>query len=200
MRRIHFLCLCVLASALKPPRRQTGALRPRARAPVAKESVLGVPRGGGISWGRALSRGVAEIIILYAAFPAFKSNRVFLYVVPMNLGFAHNVVLRLLSLGQIMTLDDVQTKRLRAVGLATSLAIYIGSFCKAWHPRLAHDIFEPKSGFLTWSVLAYWAYALKQIYLAGGRAAVLSKETLGPAACAIAAYFLLANLPELLGF
>ena len=30
-------------------------------------------------------------------------------------------------------------------------------------------------------------------------AAVLSKEALGPAACAIAAYFLLANLPELLG-
>ena len=72
-------------------------------------------------------------------------------------------------------------------------------FCKAWHPRLAHDIFEPKSGFLTWSVLAYWAYALEQIYLAGGRAAVLSKEALGPAACAIAGYFLLANLPELSG-
>ena len=117
----------------------------------------------------------------------------------LNLAFEHNVVLRLLSLGQIMTLDDVQTKRLRAVGLVTSLAVYIGSFCKAWHPRLARDIFVPKSGCLTWSVLAYWAYALKQIYLAGGRAAVLSKEALGPAACAIAGYFLLANLPELSG-
>ena len=112
MRRIHFLCLGVLASALKPPRRQAAAVRPLARAPVAKASILGVPtvpRGGGrpIPWGRA--------------------------------------------------------------------------------------------GLLTWSVLAYWAYALKQIYLAGGRAAVLSKETLGPAACAIAGYFLLANLPELTG-
>ena len=65
----------------------------------------------------------------------------------------------------------------------------IGSFCKPW----------PKSGLLTWSVLAYWAYALKQIYKEAGMAAVLSKEALGPAACAIAAYFLLANLPELLG-
>ena len=107
----------------------------------------------------------------------------------LNLAFEHNVVLRLLSLGQIMNLDDVQTKRLRAVGLATSLAIYIGSFCKPW----------PKSGFLTWSVLAYWAYALKQIYKEAGMAAVLSKEALGPAACAIAGYFLIANLPELLG-
>ena len=98
-----------------------------------------------------------------------------------------------------MNLDVIQTKWLRAVGLATSLVLYIGSFCKAWHPRLARDIFVPKSGFLTWSVLAYWGYALKQIYLAGGRAAVLSKEALGPAACAIAGYFLLANLPELLG-
>ena len=154
MRRIPFLCLCALASALKPSRRQTGAVRPRARAPVAK-GILGVPRGGGRP-------------------------------IP---GFAHNVVLRLLSLGQIVNLDDLQTKRLRAVGLATSLAIYIGSFCKPW----------PKEGFLTWSVLAYWAYALKQIYLAGGRAAVLSKEALGPAACAIVGYFLLANLPELSG-
>ena len=101
------MCLC-LATALKPVR-QTGAVRPRARAPVAKAVILGVTRGGGrpIPW---------------------------------------------------------------------------------------------KSGLLTWSVLAYWAYALKQIYLAGGRAAVLSKEALGPAACAIAGYFLLANLPELLGF
>ena len=98
-----------------------------------------------------------------------------------------------------MNLDVIQTKWHRAAGLATSLTLYIGSFCKAWHPRLARDIFVPKSGFLTWSVLAYWAYALKQICLAGGRAAVLSKEALGPAACAIAAYFLLANLPELLG-
>ena len=108
MRRIHFWCLCVLASALKPPSRQTGAVRPRARAPVAKAVILGVTRGGGrpIPW---------------------------------------------------------------------------------------------KSGLLTWSVLAYWAYALKQIYLAGGRAAALSKEALGPAACAIAGYFLLANLPELSG-
>ena len=156
MRSIHFLCLCALASALKPPRRQDAAVRPRARAPVAKASILGVPtvpRGGG----RSTSR---------------------------------NVVLRLLSLGQIMDLDMIEKKWLRAVGLTTSLAIYIGSFCKPW----------PKSGLLTWSVLAYWAYALKQIYLAGGRAAVLSKEALGPAACAIAAYFLLANLPELLGF
>ena len=108
MRRIHCLCLCVLATALKPPSRQTGAVRPRARAPVAKAVILGVTRGGGrpIPW---------------------------------------------------------------------------------------------KSGLLTWSVLAYWAYALKQIYLAGGRAAMLSKEALGPAACAIAGYFLLANLPELSG-
>ena len=37
----------------------------------------------------------------------------------LNLAFEHNVVLRLLSLGQIMTLDDVQTKRLRAVGLGS---------------------------------------------------------------------------------
>ena len=105
-------------------------------------------------------------------------------------GGGRPIVFRLLSLGQIMNLDMIQTKRLRAVSLASSLAIYIGSFCKPW----------PKKGFLTWSVLAYWAYALKQIYIAGGRAAVLSKEALGPAACAIAGYFLLANLPELLGF
>ena len=159
MRRILFFCLCVLASPLKPPRRQAATVRPRARAPVAKASILGVPRGGG-----------------------------------------RPIVFRLLSLGQIMNLDVIQTKWHRAAGLATSLTLYIGSFCKAWHPRLARDIFVPKSGFLTWSVLAYWAYALKQIYLAGGRAAMLSKEALGPAACAIAGYFLLANLPELLGF
>ena len=161
------MCLCV-ATALKPVR-QT-AVRPRARAPVAKESILNVL---GLGWSRR--RVVAEGIILYTA---------------LSLAFGdHVVLLRLLSLGQIMNLDDVQTKRLRALGLTTSLAIYIGSFCKPW----------PKEGFLTWSVLAYWAYALKQIYLAGGRAAVLSKEALGPAACAIAGYFLLANLPELLG-
>ena len=114
-------------------------------------------------------------------------------------GGGRPIVFRLLSLGQIMNLDVIQTKWHRAVGLATSLTLYIGSFCKAWHPRLARDIFVPKSGFLAWSVLAYWAYALKQIYLAGGRAAMLSKEALGPAACAIAGYFLLANLPELSG-
>ena len=114
-------------------------------------------------------------------------------------GGGRPIVFRLLSLGQIMNLDVIQTKWHRAAGLATSLTLYIGSFCKAWHPRLARDIFVPKSGFLTWSVLAYWAYALKQIYLAGGRAAMLSKEALGPAACAIAGYFLLANLPELSG-
>ena len=148
------MCLGVLASALKPPRRQTAAVRPRARAPVAKASILGVP------------------------------------TVPRGGGRPNVVVVRLLSLGQIMNLDVIEKKWLRAVGLTTSLAIYIGSFCKPW----------PKKGFLTWSVLAYWAYALKQIYIAGGRAAVLSKEALGPAACAIAAYFLLANLPELLGF
>ena len=157
------MCLGVLASALKPPRRQTAAVRPRARAPVAKASILGVP------------------------------------TVPRGGGRPNVVVVRLLSLGQIMNLDVIEKKWLRAVGLTTSLAIYIGSFCKPWHPRLAHDIFEPKSGLLTWSVLAYWAFALKQIYLAGGRAAVLSKEALGPAACAIAGYFLLANLPELSG-
>ena len=108
MSRIDFLCLCMLTSALKPSRRQIAAVRPRARAPVAKAVILGVTRGGGrpIPW---------------------------------------------------------------------------------------------KSGLLTWSVLAYWAYALKQIYIAGGRAAVLSKEVLVPAAYAIAGYFLLANLPELSG-
>ena len=157
------MCLGVLASALKPPRRQTAAVRPRARAPVAKASILGVP------------------------------------TVPRGGGRPNVVVVRLLSLGQIMNLDMIQTKWLRGVFLATDLAVYIWTFCKAWHRRLEHDIFVPKSGFLTWSVLAYWGYALKQIYLAGGRAAVLSKEALGPAACAIAAYFLLANLPELTG-
>ena len=163
------MCLCA-ATALKPVR-QTAAVRPRARAPVAKASILNV-----LGLGRSRRRGVAvaEGIILYTA---------------LNLAFEHNVVLRLLSLGQIMNLDVIQTKWHRAVGLATSLTLYIGSFCKPW----------PKSGFLTWSVLAYWAYALKQIYLAGGRAAVLSKEVLVPTAYAIAGYFLLANLPELLG-
>ena len=148
------MCLCV-ATALKPVR-QTAAVRPRARAPVAKAGMLGVPRGGGILGGRA-TRALS---------------------------------LRFVSLGQIMNLDMIKKRWLRAVSLASSLAIYIGSFCKPW----------PKKGFLTWSVLAYWAYALKQIYIAGGRAAMLSKEALGPAACAIAGYFLLANLPELLGF
>ena len=155
------MCLCV-ATALKP-HRQTGAIRPRARAPVAKASILGVP------------------------------------TVPRGGGRPNVVVVRLLSLGQIMNLDMIQTKWLRGVFLATDLAVYIWTFCKAWHRRLEHDIFVPKSGFLTWLVLAYWGYALKQIYLAGGRAAVLSKDALGPAACAIAGYFLLANLPELLG-
>ena len=88
----------------------------------------------------------------------------------------------------------IQTKWLRGVYLATFLALYILTFCKGWPPHL-----EPNSGFLTWSVLAYWAYALKQIYKEAGMAAVLSKEALGPAACAIAGYFLLANLPGLLG-
>ena len=156
------MCLC-LATALKPVR-QTAAVRPRARAPVAKGilDVPTVPRGGGRPWARN---------------PAT------------NLAFGNIVVVRLLVLWSIMDLDMIEKKWLRPVGLTTSLAIYIGSFCKPW----------PKSGFLTWSVLAYWGYALKQIYLAGGRAAVLSKEALGPAACAIAGYFLLANLPELLG-
>ena len=104
-------------------------------------------------------------------------------------GGGRPIVFRLLSLGQIMNLDVIQTKWHRAAGLTTSLAIYIGSFCKPW----------PKEGFLTWSVLAYWAYALKQIYIEGGRAAVLSKEVLVPMAYAIAGYFLLANLPELSG-
>jgi len=161
MRRVHFLCLCV-GTALKPVR-QTAAVRPRARAPVAKASILSVP------------------------------------TVPRGGGRPNVVVVRLLSLGQIMNLDVIQTKWLRGVFLATDLAVYIWTFCKAWHRRLEHDIFEPKSGFLTWSVLAYWAYALKQIYKEAGMAAVLSKEALGPAACAIAAYFLLANLPELTG-
>ena len=135
-------------------------------------SVIDVPRGGEspIPWGRAVAKG----ILLYTA---------------LNRAFGNLVVVRLLSLGQILDLDMIEKKWLRAVGLAGSLAVYISTFCKPW----------PKSGFLTWSVLGYWAYALKQIYIAGGRAALLSKETLGPAACAIAGYFLLANLPELTG-
>ena len=163
------MCLCV-ATALKPVR-QTAAVRPRARAPVAKASILNV-----LGLGRSRRRGVAVAkgIILYTA---------------LRLRFGNIVVLRLFVLDDIMKLDMIEKKWLRAVGLTTSLAIYIGSFCKPW----------PKEGFLTWSVLAYWAYALKQIYLAGGRAAVLSREALGPAACAIAGYFLLANLPELSG-
>ena len=114
--------------------------------------------------------------------------------VPRGGGRPNVVVVRLLSLGQIMNLDVIQTKWLRGVFLATDLAIYIWTFCKGWPPHL-----EPKSGFLTWSVLAYWAYALKQIYKEAGMAAVLSKEVLVPAAYAIAGYFLLANLPELSG-
>ena len=173
MRRIHFLCLCALAGArLKPPRRQTAAPDRGHPASVAMASVIDVPRGGEspIPWGRAVAKG----ILLYTA---------------LNLAFGNLVVVRLLVLDGIMDLDMIEKKWLRALGLTTSLAIYIGSFCKPW----------PNSGFFTWSVLAYWAYALKQIYLAGGRAAVLSKEALGPAACAIAGYFLLANLPELTG-
>ena len=173
MMRNHFLWLCVLAgAALKSPRRQNAAIRPRARAPVAKESILGVL---GLGWSRRRVTRVAKGILLYTA---------------LNRAFGNLVVVRLLSLGQILDLDMIEKKWLRAVGLAGSLAVYISTFCKPW----------PKSGFLTWSVLGYWAYALKQIYIAGGRAALLSKETLGPAACAIAGYFLLANLPELLGF
>ena len=170
-RRFFILCLCV-ATALKPVR-QTAAVRPRARAPVAKASILNV-LGLGRSR-RRVTRVVAKVILLYTA---------------LNRAFGNLVVVRLLSLGQILDLDIIEKKWLRPVGLAGSLAVYISTFCKPW----------PKSGFLTWSVLAYWAYALKQIYLAGGRAAVLSKEALGPAACAIVGYFLLANLPELLGF
>ena len=140
-----------------------------------------VPRGGG----RSTSRGRAGV-----AKPSMRWVTVAEALIYFTLvSFGNNVVMRLLVLQHIMTLDVIQTKWLRAVGLTTSLAIYIGSFCKPW----------PKEGFLTWSVLAYWAYALKQIYKEAGMAAVLSKEALGPAACAIAAYFLLANLPELLG-
>ena len=108
--RFFILCLC-LATALKPVR-QTAAVRPRARAPVAKASILGVP------------------------------------TVPRGGGRPNVVVVRLLSLGQIMNLDVIQTKWLRGVFLATDLAVYIWTFCKAWHRRLEHDIFEPKSGFL----------------------------------------------------
>ena len=190
MRRLHFLFLCV-AAALKPVR-QTAAIRPRTRAPVAKAGILGVPtvtvpHGGWfssqVSWPEAWGlwgQGVADAII---------------YLIQFHLALKYNVVMRLLSLQHIMTLDVIQTKWLRGVFLAPLLALYTSTFCRRWPPHL-----EPKSGFLTWSVLAYWAYALKQIYLAGGRAAMLSKEALGPAACAIAGYFLLANLPELLGF
>ena len=187
MRRIIFLCLCV-ATALKPVR-QTAAVRPRARAPVAKAGMLGVPavpRGGG----RSTSRGRAGV-----AKPSMRWVTVAEALIYFTLvSFGNNVVMRLLVLQHIMTLDVIQTKWLRGVYLATFLALYILTFCKGWPPHL-----EPNSGFLTWSVLAYWAYALKQIYKEAGMAAVLSKEALGPAACAIAGYFLLANLPELLG-
>ena len=181
------MCLCA-ATALKPVR-QTAAVRPRARAPVAKAGMLGVPtvpRGGG----RSTSRGRAGV-----AKPSMRWVTVAEALIYFTLvSFGNNVVMRLLVLQHIMTLDVIQTKWLRGVYLATFLALYILTFCKGWPPHL-----EPNSGFLTWSVLAYWAYALKQIYIEGGRAAVLSKEALGPAACAIAGYFLLANLPELSG-
>ena len=145
-----------------------------------------VPRGGG----RSTSRGRAGV-----AKPSMRWVTVAEALIYFTLvSFGNNVVMRLLVLQHIMTLDVIQTKWLRGVYLATFLALYILTFCKGWPPHL-----EPNSGFLTWSVFAYWAYALEQIYLAGGRAAVLSKEALGPAACAIAGYFLLANLPELLG-
>ena len=146
-----------------------------------------VPRGGG----RSTSRGRACV-----AKPSMRWVTVAEALIYFTLvSFGNNVVMRLLVLQHIMTLDVIQTKWLRGVFLAPLLALYTSTFCREWPPHL-----EPKSGFLTWSVLAYWAYALKQIYLAGGRAAVLSKEALGPAACAIAGYFLLANLPELMGF
>ena len=163
------MCLCV-ATALKLVR-QTEAVRLRARAPVAKASILNV-----LGLGRSRRRGVAVAkgIILYTA---------------LRLRFGNIVVLRLFVLDDIMKLDMIEKKWLRAVGLAGSLAVYISTFCKPW----------PKSGFLTWSVLAYWAYALKQIYKEAGMAAVLSKEVLVPTAYAIAGYFLLANLPELSG-
>ncbi len=112
MRR-HFWCLCVLAgAALKPPRRHIAAVRPRARAPVAKASILNV-----LGLGRSRRRGVAVAkgIILYTA---------------LRLRFGNIVVLRLFVLDDIMKLDMIEKKWLRAVGLTTSLAIYIGSFCK----------------------------------------------------------------------
>ena len=195
MRRIHLGCLCALAgAALKPPRRRVAAVRPRARAIGGIVPIFGMPRGGGRSTSRARA-GVAKPSMLWVKVRVFAEA-----IIHFTLLLSGNIVaLRLLVLRGIMTLDVVQTKWLRGLFLAADLAVYTWTFCKAWHPRLARDIFVPKSGFLTWSVLAYWGYALKQIYLAGGRAAVLSKEALGPAACAIAGYFLLANLPELSG-
>ena len=193
MRRIHLGCLCALAgAALKPPRRRVAAVRPRARAIGGIVPIFGMPRGGGRSTSRARA-GVAKPSMLWVKVRVFAEA-----IIHFTLLLSGNIAyLRLLVLRSIMTLDDVdviQTKWLRGVFLAPLLALYTLTFCREWPPHL-----EPKSGFLTWSVLAYWAYALKQIYIAGGRAAVLSKEALGPAACAIAAYFLLANLPELTG-
>ena len=194
MRRIHLGCLCALAgAALKPPRRRVAAVRPRARAIGGIVPIFGMPRGGGRSTSRARA-GVAKPSMLWVKVRVFAEA-----IIHFTLLLSGNIAyLRLLVLRSIMTLDDVdviQTKWLRGVFLAPLLALYTLTFCREWPPHL-----EPKSGLLTWSVLAYWAYALKQIYIAGGRAAVLSKEALGSAACAIAGYFLLANLPELLGF
>ena len=193
MRRIHLGCLCALAgAALKPPRRRVAAVRPRARAIGGIVPIFGMPRGGGRSTSRARA-GVAKPSMLWVKVRVFAEA-----IIHFTLLLSGNIAyLRLLVLRSIMTLDDVdviQTKWLRGVFLAPLLALYTLTFCREWPPHL-----EPKSGLLTWSVLAYWAYALKQIYIAGGRAAVLSKEALGPAACAIAGYFLLANLPELTG-
>ena len=181
------MCLC-LATALKPPHRQTVAVRPRARAVGGIAPIFGMPRGGR-SWPESWVHGVAA----WTPWEGFSLSKALSQIFKINLGQ------RLCSLYLIMVLDMVKIRCFKAYILVLSLAMYILSFCKVPYRQLEHDIFEPKSGFLTWSVLAYWAYALKQIYLAGGRAAVLSKEALGPAACAIAGYFLLANLPELLG-
>ena len=193
MRRIHLGCLCALAgAALKPPRRRVAAVRPRARAIGGIVPIFGMPRGGGRSTSRARA-GVAKPSMLWVKVRVFAEA-----IIHFTLLLSGNIVyLRLLVLRSIMTLDDVdviQTKWLRGVFLAPLLALYTLTFCRRWPPHL-----EPKSGFLTWSVLAYWAYALKQIYKEAGMAAVLSKEVLVPAAYAIAGYFLLANLPELSG-
>ena len=148
-----------------------------------------MPRGGERSTSRGRA-GVAKPNMRWDTVRAVAEALIYLTLVT----FGNNVVMRLLSLQHIMTLDVIQTKWLRGVFLAPLLALYTLTFCRRWPPHL-----EPKSGFLTWSVLAYWAYALKQIYKEAGMAAVLSKEVLVPAAYAIAGYFLLANLPELSG-